>query len=109
MIQVTNAASRRPGAGQGLWSAGHHALRALVASAGDELREEGIRVCLLRVDAPIESAKTVQRLRDEGIPPDASADQSEIAEAVAYLAAQPARALSYELGVTASGRPPFLF
>jgi NAD(P)-dependent dehydrogenase (short-subunit alcohol dehydrogenase family) len=106
LIQTSNVASRVPGAGHGIWAAGHHAQRALVSAAGQELREEGIRVCLLRIDGPIDSAKNAQRLKDEGIPPEAAVDQSQIADAVVYLASQGSRAVSYELAVTASGRPP---
>jgi NAD(P)-dependent dehydrogenase (short-subunit alcohol dehydrogenase family) len=108
LIQVTNSASRRADPGMGMWAAGHHALRALVTSAAQELREEGIRVCLMRVDGPIESAKTVERLKNEGIPREAATDQDEIAAAVAYLATADDRAMTYELAVTASGRPPMI-
>jgi NAD(P)-dependent dehydrogenase (short-subunit alcohol dehydrogenase family) len=108
LIQTTNSSSRRPTVGQGMWASGHHGLRALVGTAGEELREEGIRVCLVRIDGPIESAKSRQRLKDEGIPPEASVDQAEIARAVAYLAGQNPRGVSYEIGVTASGRPPLI-
>ncbi|MEN3279062.1 MAG: hypothetical protein V7607_202 [Solirubrobacteraceae bacterium] len=108
LIQITNSTARRVRPGQGSWSAGHHALRALVLAAAAELREEGIRAYLLSVDAPIESAKTAQRLADEGIPAEATADQAAIAGAVAYLAGQPERAMSHELAVTASGAPPLL-
>ncbi|HEY2601591.1 MAG TPA: SDR family oxidoreductase [Thermoleophilaceae bacterium] len=106
MIQTTNVASRVPSAGQGIWASGHHGLRALVGAAAQELREEGIRVCLLRIDGPIASAKNEQRLKDEGVPPEATVAQPQIADAVAYLAGQGPRALTYELVVTAAGRPP---
>jgi hypothetical protein len=61
------------------------------------------------VDGPIESAKTVERLKDQGIPREASVDQGQISEAVAFLALQGGRAMTYELAVTASGRPPMIF
>ena len=108
LIQTTNVSSRRPAAGLGIWASGHHGLRALVAAAGEELRDEGIRVCLVRIDGPIESAKNLQRLNDEGVPLEARVDQAEIARAVAYLAGQHPRGVSYELGITASGRPPII-
>ncbi|HKT03271.1 MAG TPA: hypothetical protein VJT31_27395, partial [Rugosimonospora sp.] len=88
----------------GLWAAGHAGLRAMVHAAAQELRPEGIRACLLVVDAPIDSAKTALRMVEEGVPADASADQGQVAAAVAYLANQGPRGLSYELTVTAAGR-----
>jgi NAD(P)-dependent dehydrogenase (short-subunit alcohol dehydrogenase family) len=104
LVQVTNAASRRPAPGAGLWSAGQHAIRALTLAAAQELREEGIHVCLLVVAAPIDSPKVAARLAAEGIPKEATADQTEIAAAVAYVAAQGARGVSYELELTATGQ-----
>ncbi|HTZ06438.1 MAG TPA: SDR family oxidoreductase [Gaiellaceae bacterium] len=104
LVQVTNASSRRPAPGSGLWSAGHHAIRALTLAAAQELRDEGIHACLLVVAAPIDSPKVAARLAAEGVPADATADQAEIASAVAFLAGQGARGLSYELELTAVGQ-----
>lgn len=105
LVQVTNATARGPVAGQGMWSAGHVALRALVQTAAMELAPQGIRAATLIVDGPIESPKTVERMRAAGIRGDASLDQAAIADCVAQLAAQGPRGLSYELAITAAGRP----
>jgi NAD(P)-dependent dehydrogenase (short-subunit alcohol dehydrogenase family) len=101
LIHVTGGSARRAMAGRGLWSAGAQAVRALVHAAAQELREEGIHVALLVVDATIESPKTATRTA--GAPRDSLADQEEIARAVAYLAGQTRRAWSHELTVTPSG------
>ena len=105
LIQITNGTARRPAPGSGAWSAGHAALRSLVQCAAEELRGEGIRACALIVDGPIDSPKNAARLAAEGIPPEATLAQDEIAAAVAALAAQGPRGLSPELVLTASGRP----
>jgi NAD(P)-dependent dehydrogenase (short-subunit alcohol dehydrogenase family) len=104
LVQITNASARKPAPGAGLWSAGHHATRALTLAAAQELREEGIHVCLLVVAAPIDSPKVAARLAAEGVPKEATADQAEIAAAVAYVAAQGARGVTYELELTAAGQ-----
>jgi NAD(P)-dependent dehydrogenase (short-subunit alcohol dehydrogenase family) len=101
LVQVTGGSARRAMPGRGLWSAGAQAVRALVHAAAQELREEGIHVALLVVDATIESPKTAARTREQ--PRDALADQAEIARAVAYLAGQSRRGWSHELTVTPSG------
>jgi NAD(P)-dependent dehydrogenase (short-subunit alcohol dehydrogenase family) len=101
LIQVTGGSSRRAMAGRGLWSAGAQASRAMVHAAAQELREEGIHVAILIVDATIDSPKTAAMTA--GRPDNESADQAEIARAVEYLAGQNARALTHELVVTPSG------
>jgi len=58
LIQVTGGSSRRAIGGRGLWAAGAAATRALTHSAALELRDQGIHVALLIVDATIESPKT---------------------------------------------------
>jgi short-subunit dehydrogenase len=88
-----------------MWSAGHHALRALTEAAAEELRPEGIRVALLRIDGPIRSPKSEPRLKAENVPDDAVLDQGQIAAALAALVAQGDEAFTYELGLTATGRP----
>lgn len=103
LVQVTNAASLRPSPGGGLWSAGHHAMRAMTLAAAQELRGEGIHVCLLGVDAPIDSPKSAPRLAADGIAPEGAADMAEIARAALYLAGQGTRGVSYELRLTALG------
>ena len=47
LIQVTNATSLHPTPGAGLWSAAHHAMRAMTLAAAQELRAEGIHACVL--------------------------------------------------------------
>jgi 3-oxoacyl-[acyl-carrier protein] reductase len=101
LIQVTGGSSRRAMPGRGLWAAGAFATRALVQSAAQELRGEGIHVALLIVDATIASPKTAERTRD--VPADALADQEEIARAVAYLAGQEPTGFTHELVVTPAG------
>lgn len=101
LIQLTGGSARRPMPGRGLWSAGAHALRALTLAAAQELREEGIHVALLIVDATIESPKTAAFTADQ--PREALADQALVAEAVSYLAGQGIRGLTHELVITPAG------
>ena len=83
--------------GRGLWAAGAFAVRAITQAAALELREQGIHVALLIVDAGIEPFEGGGR---EGVDPAALADPREIADAVAFLADQGARAATHELQVT---------
>jgi NAD(P)-dependent dehydrogenase (short-subunit alcohol dehydrogenase family) len=101
LVQVTGGSARRAMPGRGLWSAGAQSVRALVHAAAQELREDGIHVALLIVDATIESPKTAAFTGDAA--PDSLADQAELARAVAYLAAQSPRAWTHELTVTPRG------
>jgi len=101
LIQITGGSSRRAMPGRGLWAAGAFATRALVQAAAQELREEGIHVALLAVDATIESHKTAEFTRDT--PRSALGDMSQIATAVSFLARQESRALTHELVVTPAG------
>jgi NAD(P)-dependent dehydrogenase (short-subunit alcohol dehydrogenase family) len=87
--------------GKGLWAAGAFATRALVQAAAQELRQDGIHVALLVVDATIESPKTAEFTRD--VPRDALGDMAQIAEAVSFLVQQESRALTHELMVTPAG------
>lgn len=100
LVQISNRTAREPVPGSGLWSSGHHALRALTRAAQDELKAEGIHAAFLAVDEPIDSPKSLPRLEADGIPREAAADQAEIAKAVAYLVAQGGRGLSYDLSLT---------
>ena len=70
-------------------------------SAASELREQGVHVALLIVDAVIESEKTAERLA--GKPSAYSAAEDDVARAVAYLAGQTSRAWTHELQLTSSG------
>jgi NAD(P)-dependent dehydrogenase (short-subunit alcohol dehydrogenase family) len=91
VVQVTGGSSKRAMPGRGLWAAGAFGVRALTQAAALELREEGIHVALLVVDAMIDRS-------GEG---DAhSADPASLADAVAYLASQSPRAMTHELQVT---------
>jgi NAD(P)-dependent dehydrogenase (short-subunit alcohol dehydrogenase family) len=101
LIQITGGSSRRAMPDKGLWAAGAFATRALVQAAAQELRQEGIHVALLAVDATIESPKTAAFTGD--VPPEALGDMSQIAEAVSFLAQQRSRALTHDLVVTPAG------
>jgi 3-oxoacyl-[acyl-carrier protein] reductase len=94
VIQVTGGSSRRAAAGRGLWAAGAFGVRAITQAAALELREHGIHVALLIVDAGI------QPLADEQPDQLASADPRELAASVLFLADQGARAATHELQVT---------
>jgi len=94
VIQATGGSSRRAAAGRGLWAAGAFAVRAITQAAALELREHGIHVALLIIDAGI------QPIADTGPVQDAAADPHELAAAVLFLAEQGARAATHELQVT---------
>jgi NAD(P)-dependent dehydrogenase (short-subunit alcohol dehydrogenase family) len=96
VVQVTGGSARRAMAGRGLWSAGSFAVRAITNAAALELREEGIQVALLIVDAGIEPPTGPY----PGTQREALADPHQIAVAVAFLASQGARAASHELTLT---------
>lgn len=101
LVQVTGGSSARAFPGRGAWAAGAFASRALVQAAAQELREEGIHVALLAVNATIESPKTTEFTR--GQPPESLASMDAVADAVAFLAGQGPRGLTHELVVTPSG------
>ena len=94
MIQATGGSSRRAAPGRGLWAAGAFGVRAITQAAALELREQGIHVALLIIDAGI------QPLSDDGPVNPAAADPRELAAAVLYLADQGARSATHELQVT---------
>ena len=96
VIQVTGGSARRAMPGRGLWAAGSFGVRALTNAAALELREHGIHVALLIVDAgiePIDGAAPGQQA-------EALADPRELARAVEFLAEQGARSATHELQVT---------
>ena len=93
LIQVTGGSARRAMPGRGLWAAGAFGVRAITTAAALELRDQGIHVALLIVDAGIEP------FEGRGGDP-ATADPREIATAVSFLAEQGARAATHELQVT---------
>src|SRR4051794_21653258 len=94
VVQVTGGSARRAMPGRGLWAAGAFGVRALTQAAALELREEGVHVALLVIDAVIDRSGG----DDAG-----SADPAALAAAVAYLASQGRRAMTHELVVTPSG------
>lgn len=97
VVQVTGGSSRRAAAGRGLWAAGAFGVRAITQAAALELREKGIHVSLLIVDAGIQPLAGGQ----PGQALDAAlADPHELAAAVLFLANQGARAATHELQVT---------
>jgi 3-oxoacyl-[acyl-carrier protein] reductase len=91
IVQVTGGSSRRAMTRRGLWAAGAFSVRALTQAAALELREHGIHVALLIVDAVIERS---------GNGDARSADPESLADAIAYLATQSPRAMTHELQVT---------
>jgi 3-oxoacyl-[acyl-carrier protein] reductase len=101
LVQVTGGSARRAFPGRGPWAAGAFATRALVQAAAQELREEGIHVALLAVDATIESPKTEPFTRD--LPREALASQEAVAAAAWFLTGQGARGMTHELVVTPQG------
>ena len=101
IVQITGGSSQRAIPGKGAWAAGAFATRALAQSAALELRDEGIHVALLVVDATIKSPKTASYTRDAG--PYDLAEQEDVARAVAYLAEQQPTAWTHELKITPRG------
>jgi NAD(P)-dependent dehydrogenase (short-subunit alcohol dehydrogenase family) len=98
LVQVTGGSARRGNPGRGPWAAAAFATRALVQSQAAELREQGVHVALLIVDALIESEKTKHMLEDE--PPERSASMEDVASAIKYLHEQSPRAWTHELTLT---------
>lgn len=98
LVQVTGGSARRGNPGRGPWAAAAFATRALVQSQAAELRESGVHVALLVVDAIIESEKTKHWLEDE--PPEKSASMEDVAFAIKYLHEQSPRAWTHELQLT---------
>jgi len=105
LVQIANTLSRRPRPGEGIWAAGQQGLRALVNAAAEELREDGIRVSLVIVDAHIYSPKSAPMAEKLGTPIEAMADQGAIAEAVRFAATRDPRGHVYEVVVSAQGMP----
>jgi NAD(P)-dependent dehydrogenase (short-subunit alcohol dehydrogenase family) len=96
IVQVTGGSSRRAMPGRGLWAAGAFGVRAITQAAAVELREQGIHVALLIVDAGIQPLVG----KREGVDPATLADPHEIAHAVRFLAEQGSQAATHELQVT---------
>src|SRR5207302_5883905 len=85
LIQVTGGSARRAMPGRGLWAAGSFGVRAITQAAALELRERGIHVALLIVDAGIEPYAGGGR---PGVDPGTLADPRQVADAVVFLANQ---------------------
>ena len=98
LVQVTGGSARRGNPGRGPWAAAAFATRALVQSQAGELRDEGVHVALLIVDAIIESEKTKGWL--DGEPPERSASMEDVAAAIKYLYEQTPRGWTHELQLT---------
>ena len=98
LVQVTGGSARRGNPGRGPWAAAAFATRALAQSQAAELRDQGVHVALLVVDAIIESEKTKHWLEDE--PPERSASMEDVACAIEYLHEQSPRAWTHELQLT---------
>ena len=98
IVQVTGGSARRGNPGRGPWAAAAFATRALVQSQAAELRDQGVHVALLIVDAVIESEKTKHWLEDES--PERSASMEDVAAAIRYLHGQSPRAWTHELQLT---------
>lgn len=98
LVQVTGGSARRGNPGRGPWAAAAFATRALVQSQAGELRDQGVHVALLIVDAMIESEKTKGWL--EGEPPERSASMEDVAAAIKYLYEQTPRGWTHELQLT---------
>jgi NAD(P)-dependent dehydrogenase (short-subunit alcohol dehydrogenase family) len=96
VIQVTGGSARRAMPGRGLWAAGSFGVRALTNAAALELKEHGIHVALLIVDAGIEPIDGAAA----GQPTEALADPRALADTVKFLAEQGARSATHELQVT---------
>jgi NAD(P)-dependent dehydrogenase (short-subunit alcohol dehydrogenase family) len=96
IVQVTGGSARRAMPGRGLWAAGSFGVRALTNAAALELKEHGIHVALLIVDAGIEPVAGAP----QGQATDALADPRELAAAVRFLAEQGPRGTTHELQVT---------
>lgn len=94
IIQATGGSSRRAAPGRGLWAVGAFGVRALTQAAALELREHGIHVALLIVDAQI------QPYSDASPPAAEKTAPTDLADAVVFLADQGARGATHELQVT---------
>jgi NAD(P)-dependent dehydrogenase (short-subunit alcohol dehydrogenase family) len=98
IVQITGGSARRAMPGRGPWAAAAFATRALTQAAALELREQGVHVALLVVDATIASEKTAAWI--EGKPDESTTTEEDVAAAVAYLASQSPRAWTHELQIT---------
>jgi 3-oxoacyl-[acyl-carrier protein] reductase len=107
LVQISNGAALRPSPHAALVAGGQHSVRGLTHAAAQDLREEGIRACLLIVDAPIWSPKSAAELeaRGHGSAQADVADQGEIAKAVAFLHGQGPGGTVYDLVIRPTGLP----
>jgi NAD(P)-dependent dehydrogenase (short-subunit alcohol dehydrogenase family) len=96
VVQVTGGSARHVNPGRGLWAAGSFAVRAITQAASLELRDHGIHVALLIVDAGIEPLAALPEDRARTT----LADPRELAAAILFLADQTARGATHELQIT---------
>jgi NAD(P)-dependent dehydrogenase (short-subunit alcohol dehydrogenase family) len=97
MLQATGGAARRGRPGIGPWTAAAQATRALTQTAALELREQGVHVALLIIDAGI------QRPGRSSDTPNFLTTDEDVAAAVAFLAEQPPTGWTHELTITPAG------
>lgn len=97
-VQMTGGSARRGMPKRAPWASTAFATRAWAQSAAAEMREKGVQVALLIVDAVIASPKTAEMTR--GDPPERTAAMEDIVDAIRYLAEQSPRAWTHELQLT---------
>lgn len=101
LIQVTGGSARRAMPERGPWAAAAHAVKALTHASAQELRESGVHVALLIVDAVIASDKTRDQTEDK--PDDYSTRHDDVVDAVEFLVGQSPRGWTHELAITPRG------
>lgn len=94
-LQIGTSSGVRTKEGFAALGAAQHALRALVQVAAREWRDHGVHVAYLPIDGAIASVKTAAWIERTG--PGRAIPETAIAEACAYLHAQPRDAWSHEL------------
>ncbi len=101
LIQVTGGSARRAMPGRGPWASAAFSVKALTHASAQELRESGVHVALLVVDAVIESDKTKDQLR--GKADHYSTRHEDVVNAIEYLTGQSPRGWTHELALTPQG------
>lgn len=99
LVQVSGGSARRGMPGRGPWGAAQFAARALTQSLAQELRPAGVHVALLVADGIIRTDRNPMA----GAPRRDAMNPSDVAAAVAYLAAQAPSAWTHELVITPAG------
>ena len=96
IVQVAGGSARRAMPNRGMWAAAQFAARALTLAMAQELRPAGVHVALLVADGMIETER--RPLGDSD--PDELLHPEDVADAVAFLSGQRARAWTHELTIT---------